>query len=248
MDYEVISQSSELGMGLRFDRMIRAQAGESTDPTWGRQPGGNEIVTSKRSCDSAAQDDELDVLVIGAGFVGLYQLHRLRELGFSVELFEAGSGLGGVWYWNCYPGARVDSHVPIYEYSLEEVWRDWTWSERFPSWEELRRHFHHVDQKLDLSRDIRFNARVVAASFDEGDRCWRVRCEDGTRVRPRFVVVCAGFAAKPYLTGEGRCFLGGAGIKSRGARAPGSGWRSNCLAQDCFHSILEKRAPEFTGR
>lgn len=145
------------------------------------------------------QMDELDVLVVGAGFAGLYQLHRLRSLGFSVRLFEAGSDLGGIWHWNCYPGARVDTHVPLYEYSLEELWRDWNWSERFPSWEELRRYFHHVDQKLDLSRDIQFNARVVAAEFDETDHRWQVQCEDGTSVRARFFVLCTGFAAKPFV-------------------------------------------------
>ncbi len=93
----------------------------------------------------------LDALIIGAGFSGLYQLHRLRERGFKVRLFEAGADLGGIWYWNCYPGARVDSHVPNYEFSMEELWRDWNWTERFPSWDELRRYFRHVDQKRELS-------------------------------------------------------------------------------------------------
>ena len=92
--------------------------------------------------------EELDVLVVGAGFAGLYQLHHLRKLGYNVKVFEAGSDIGGIWYWNCYPGARVDSHVPNYEFSMEELWRDWNWSERFPAWDELRRYFHHVDQKL----------------------------------------------------------------------------------------------------
>jgi len=78
--------------------------------------------------------DELsvDALIMGAGFSGLYQLHRLRQRGFNVRLFEAGADLGGIWYWNCYPGARVDSHVPNYEFSIEELWRDWNWTERFP--------------------------------------------------------------------------------------------------------------------
>ena len=70
----------------------------------------------------------LDVLIIGAGFSGLYQLHRLRQRGFNVRLFEAGTDLGGVWYWNCYPGARVDSHAPNYEFSMDELWRDWNWT------------------------------------------------------------------------------------------------------------------------
>lgn len=143
--------------------------------------------------------EAFDVLVVGAGFTGLYQLHRLRQLGFSVRLLEAGADLGGIWYWNCYPGARVDTHVPMYEFSSEDLWRDWTWTERFPAWDELRRYFHYVDQKLDLSRDIRFNTRVEAAEFDEGHQQWTVRTQDGGALRAQFLVLCTGFAAKPYI-------------------------------------------------
>lgn len=142
---------------------------------------------------------ELDVLVVGAGFAGLYQLHRLRELGFRVRLFEAGSDLGGIWYWNCYPGARVDSHIPNYEFSLEELWRDWNWTERFPGWSELRAYFHYVDTKLDLSRDIRFNTRVTGADFDAERGQWVVRTNSGAPVRARFLVLCTGFAAKHHV-------------------------------------------------
>ena len=143
----------------------------------------------------------LDALIIGAGFSGLYQLHRLRQRGFKVRLFEAGAELGGIWYWNCYPGARVDSHVPNYEFSMEELWRDWNWTERFPAWDELRRYFRHVDQKLDLSRDIRFNSRVTAARFDADADQWRLECADGHRIRARFFIPCTGFAAKAYVPG-----------------------------------------------
>ncbi|OYW97919.1 MAG: cyclopentanone 1,2-monooxygenase, partial [Caulobacter vibrioides] len=143
--------------------------------------------------------EEVDVVVVGAGFTGLYQLHRLRQLGFSVRLLEAGADLGGIWYWNCYPGARVDTHVPMYEFSSEDLWRDWTWTERFPAWDELRRYFHYVDQKLDLSRDIRFNTRVEGAEFDRDRNQWVVSILDGGAVRARFLVLCTGFAAKPYI-------------------------------------------------
>ena len=143
--------------------------------------------------------ETFDILVVGAGFTGLYQLHRLRQLGFSVRLLEAGADLGGIWYWNCYPGARVDTHVPMYEFSGEDLWRDWTWTERFPAWDELRRYFRYVDQKLDLSRDIRFNTRVEGAEFDEGGQQWTVRTQDGGAVRAQFLVLCTGFAAKPYV-------------------------------------------------
>jgi cyclohexanone monooxygenase len=141
----------------------------------------------------------LDTLIVGAGFSGIYLLHRLRQRGFNVRLFEAGDDLGGIWYWNCYPGARVDSHVPNYEFSLEELWRDWSWTERFPAWDELRRYFHHVDQKLDLSRDIRFDSRVTAARFDADADQWQIECADGHRIRTRFFLPCTGFAAKAYV-------------------------------------------------
>ena len=109
---------------------------------------------------------ELDVLVVGAGFAGFYLLDRLRGMGMSVQLFEAGDGPGGVWYWNCYPGARVDSPGPMYQFSRDDLWRDWKFSELYPSWQEIRAYFHFVDEKLDLSRDIRFNRRVNEAEFD----------------------------------------------------------------------------------
>ncbi|MEQ9004191.1 MAG: NAD(P)/FAD-dependent oxidoreductase [Pseudomonadales bacterium] len=156
--------------------------------------------------------ETLDALVIGAGFHGLYQLYRLRERGFRVRVLEAGGDLGGIWWWNCYPGARVDSHVPNYEYSLETLWRDWHWSERFPGWEELRRYFHHVDAKLDLSRDVRLNTRVTAARFDPASDHWLVETQGGGRLRTRFLIPCTGFAAKAYVpdfpgldTFEGDC-------------------------------------------
>ena len=146
-----------------------------------------------------ATDEVLDALIVGAGFNGLYQLHRLRQLGFSATIFEAAADLGGVWYWNCYPGARVDSHVPNYEFSLEALWRDWNWTERFPGREELRRYFKHVDDKLNLSPDIRFNSYVAAADFDAERNQWRIRTADGHEVWARFFIPCTGFAAKAYV-------------------------------------------------
>jgi cation diffusion facilitator CzcD-associated flavoprotein CzcO len=141
----------------------------------------------------------LDALIIGAGFSGLYLLHRLRERGFRVRLLEAGADLGGIWYWNCYPGARVDSHVPNYEFSIEELWSDWNWTERFPAWDELRRYFRHVDRKLGLSRDVRLDSRVRAARFVADTDEWQVECANGHRSRARFLIPCTGFAAKAYV-------------------------------------------------
>ncbi|MGY6500505.1 MAG: flavin-containing monooxygenase [Acidimicrobiales bacterium] len=140
-----------------------------------------------------------DVVIVGAGFAGLYQLHHLRRLGLRVTLLEAGTGLGGIWYWNCYPGARVDSHVPLYEYSDPALWQDWYWDERFPDWQALRRYFEHVDDVWGLRDDIRFETRVTAGAWDEAQRYWELRTDAGDALRTRFVVLCTGFAAKAYV-------------------------------------------------
>jgi cation diffusion facilitator CzcD-associated flavoprotein CzcO len=143
--------------------------------------------------------EDLDVIVVGAGFAGLYLLDRLRSAGMAVQVFEAGAGLGGVWYWNCYPGARVDSSGPIYQYSRDDLWRNWQFNELYPSWQELRDYFRYVDEKLDLSRDIRFNRRVTAAEFDSAHNRWIVRSNDGSVASARYFVLCTGLASKPYV-------------------------------------------------
>ncbi|KIX92083.1 uncharacterized protein Z520_12237 [Fonsecaea multimorphosa CBS 102226] len=150
---------------------------------------------------SLDQGSTYDVLIVGAGFAGLYLLHRLRKLGFSVHLFEAGASLGGTWFWNCYPGARVDSEVPIYQFASEEVWRDWEWSERYPGWQEIQRYFKHVDRVWNLSPDISFNARVNSAHWCNGTRKWTITAgpDDGIGARSNFIIFCTGFAAKPYI-------------------------------------------------
>jgi cation diffusion facilitator CzcD-associated flavoprotein CzcO len=142
--------------------------------------------------------EELDVLVVGAGFAGVYLLDRLRNIGLSVQVVEAGSGLGGVWYWNCYPGARVDSPGPMYQFSREDLWRDWKFTELYPAWPEIRDYFRYLDEKLDLSRDIRFNTRVEEAEFDAASNRWTVHSNDGSVIRPRYFVVCVGLGSKPY--------------------------------------------------
>jgi len=146
---------------------------------------------------------ELDVLVVGAGFAGLYQLDRLRRRGYDVHAFESASGLGGVWYWNCYPGARTDTWGPMYQFSDEELWRDWKFSELYPDWSEVRLYFEYADKKYGYSRDITFDTRVTAAGFDEESRRWQVEAEntqtgETQRVSARFVVLCTGFGSKPF--------------------------------------------------
>jgi cation diffusion facilitator CzcD-associated flavoprotein CzcO len=145
------------------------------------------------------REEYLDVILVGAGFAGLYLLDRLRSSGMSVKVFEAGSDLGGVWYWNCYPGARVDSPGKIYQYSRDDLWRDWQFSELYPSWEEVREYFHYIDEKLDLKRDIQFNKRVTAAEFDTTSNRWVVYSNDGSVTHARYLVLCTGFGSKPFV-------------------------------------------------
>ena len=111
-------------------------------------------MANQDSVGSGGNGADLDVIVVGAGFAGLYQLNRLRQLGHRVKVIEAGGDIGGIWYWNCYPGARVDSTGSIYQYSDPELWQDWDYSELYPGWDEVREYFNHVDRKLDLRKDV----------------------------------------------------------------------------------------------
>jgi cyclohexanone monooxygenase len=150
------------------------------------------------SRDTMSKTGDFDAVIVGAGFNGLYLLHRLRQEGFSVRLVEASAGLGGVWQANRYPGARVDCHVPNYEYSLPEIWQDWVWSERFPGREELVAYFEHVDAVLDLRPDIDFETRIAAAHFDDDERRWSLRTSDDRSFGCRYLLLCTGFGSKPY--------------------------------------------------
>ena len=148
--------------------------------------------------ESQLAGQNLDALVVGAGFSGVYELYNLRKLGYSVKAFEAGSDLGGTWYWNRYPGVRVDSDSFVYQFYMEELWKDWNFTERFPKGAEVHEYFHYVDKKLDLSRDIVYNTRVVSAEFNTTTNRWAVTTKDGSVVHPRFLIMCTGTSAKPY--------------------------------------------------
>lgn len=141
---------------------------------------------------------ELDALVIGGGFGGVYTLYKLRELGLNAKIFEAGKELGGVWYWNRYPGARVDSEVPYYQYSLRKVWKDWSWSERFPGHAELRRYFKHAATALDLDDHIQFGEVIVECNFDETAKKWTAKCQSGREVICKYLIVAAGSSYKKH--------------------------------------------------
>ena len=142
---------------------------------------------------------DYDALIVGAGFSGIYLLHKLRNAGFNVLLVDAAAEPGGIWYWNCYPGARVDSQVPIYEYSIPEVWKSWTWSERFPGWKELRAYFHHVCNTLKLWPMMRMGSRVTGANYEQAAQQWRLQLNGEETVTTRFLLPAIGFASKPHI-------------------------------------------------
>src|SRR5262245_6783859 len=144
--------------------------------------------------------DTHDVIVFGAGLSGMYQLHRLRGLGVAVRVFEAGDGVGGTWYWNRYPGARFDSESWTYGYSFsEDLLREWEWSEHFPAQPETLRYCNFLADKLDLRRDISFNSRIAAATYDDDARAWEILTTDGRRARARFLITAIGPLSVPTM-------------------------------------------------
>jgi len=138
--------------------------------------------------------EDYDAIVVGAGFSGLYQLHKLRDhLGLSVLVIEAGAEVGGTWYWNRYPGARCDSESYYYSYSFsKELQEHWEWSERYPEHGEIRRYLNHVADRFDLRRDILFDTRVASARYDDGDGHWSVLTQNGRTYRSAFVITAVG--------------------------------------------------------
>ncbi len=149
---------------------------------------------------AAARGLDYETVIIGAGMSGLYQLHRLRELGIKARVFEAGTNVGGTWYWNRYPGARFDSESYSYGYSFsKELLQEWEWSEHFAGQPETLRYLNYVADKFDLRRDIQFRSRVTAAIYDEGTRSWGVTLEDGSHVRARVLITAIGPLSTPTL-------------------------------------------------
>ena len=141
-----------------------------------------------------------DVVVVGGGLGGLYALHRLRGLGLKVQVFEAGSGVGGTWFWNRYPGARCDVESLEYSYSFsDELQQAWTWPERYGTQPEILRYINHVADRFDLRRDIRLNTRVTSAVFDPASGRWTVTTDQGDVVSARFCVMASGNLSTPRV-------------------------------------------------
>ena len=144
----------------------------------------------------------VDAVVVGAGFAGLYAIHKLRSLGLTVQAFEAAPEVGGTWWWNCYPGARCDVESLDYCYAFDEdLLREWKWSERFPTQAEVLRYAQHVAERFDLRRHIRFETTVMAAHWDEHSRRWAFETDRGQRVVARWFVSAVGAISAPNLPG-----------------------------------------------
>ena len=141
---------------------------------------------------------QVDLVIVGAGFAGLYQLHRARGLGLKTQVLEAGDGVGGTWFWNRYPGARCDVESLDYSYSFsDELQQEWNWSERYAPQPEILRYINHVADRFDLRKDIQFNSRVKSATFDESRVRWTVETEAGEKFDAQYLIMATGCLSIP---------------------------------------------------
>ena len=208
-------------------------------------------------------DRTVDVVIVGAGFAGLYALHSMRDAKLSAQVFEAGTGVGGVWFWNRYPGARCDVESMQYSYSFsDDLQQDWDWSERFAPQPEILAYAEHVAERFDLKRDIQFETRVTSATFDDATRRWLIQTDCGDRVHARFCIMatgCLSSARIPDLPGladfAGDCFHTGAWphepVDFTGRRVALIGTGSSGIqatpeiAADAAHLTVFQRTPNF---
>ena len=143
---------------------------------------------------------DVDVVIVGAGFGGLGMLHRLREMGLSARVFEAGSGVGGTWFWNRYPGARTDCEAWTYCFQFSpQLWQEWVWQERYPSQREMQRYLEHVAERFGLYQDISLQTKITGAIYDEQRAIWTVTTDRGDIVTTRFLVTALGILSKPFV-------------------------------------------------
>ncbi|MBC2776460.1 flavin-containing monooxygenase [Parasphingopyxis marina] len=148
------------------------------------------------------RENDVDAVIVGAGFAGLYMLHRLRGLGLSARVFEAGDDVGGTWYWNRYPGARCDVESMEYSFSFDEhLQQEWDWTERYATQPEILRYAQHVAERFDLRRDITFSTRVESAHYDEASDRWTVTTDGGETVSARYCVMATGCLSSPQVPG-----------------------------------------------
>ena len=210
-----------------------------------------------------AEQRDVDVVVVGAGFAGLYLLHRLRGLGFRTLVVEAGDGVGGTWYWNRYPGARCDVESLEYQYSFsDELQREWNWTERYATQPEILAYLNHVADRFDLRRDIQLGTRVTSAVYDEATDHWAIEA-GGDRIRARFCIMatgCLSAAKMPEVPGldrfEGHWYHTGAwpheGVDFTGRRVGVIGTGSSgiqsipALAKQAAHLTVFQRTPNFS--
>src|SRR3954465_12346286 len=157
---------------------------------------------SEHKTNGARQHESLDAVVIGTGVAGLYQLYKLRdEQGLNVKAIDAATGVGGTWYWNRYPGARFDSEAYIYQYLFsEELYKGWSWSERFPGQPEIEKWLNYVADKLDLRTDIRFSTTVASAVFNEATQRWTITTDTGDTIDAQFLITCCGMLSAPLTS------------------------------------------------
>src|SRR5947209_6829963 len=205
-----------------------------------------------------------DAVVVGAGFAGLYTLHRLRGLGLSVRVFEAGKGVGGTWYWNRYPGARCDVESMDYSYSFsDELQQEWKWTERYAPQPEILKYINHVADRFDLRRDIQLETRVTTAVFDDTTGRWTVETDRGDRVSAQFCIMatgCLSSAQVPKFKGlesfEGRWYHTGhwphEGVDFTGRRVGVIGTGSSAIqsipiiARQAAHLVVFQRTPNYS--
>ena len=208
---------------------------------------------------------ELDAVVVGAGFSGMYMLHRLREvLGLSARVFEAGDNVGGTWYWNRYPGARCDSESYLYCFSFDkDLAQEWTWSGKYPEQPEILRYLNHVADRFDLRRDIQFETRVTAAHYREDLNRWEIETDQGDRVLARYLITgvgCISAGQIPDIKGlesfEGDWYHTGSwpheGVDFAGKRVGVIGTGSSgvqaipVIAGQAGHLTVFQRTPQYT--
>ncbi|TCP31559.1 cation diffusion facilitator CzcD-associated flavoprotein CzcO [Scopulibacillus darangshiensis] len=205
-----------------------------------------------------------DAVVVGAGFSGLYMLYRLREAGFSTRAYEAGDGVGGVWYWNRYPGARCDSESIYYNYTFsKELYQEWTWTSKFPEQPEILRYLNFVADKFDLRQDIQFKTRIIGAHYDGATNRWLIHMDDGTDVSAKYFITgvgCLSAANVPNFKGldqfEGEWYHTGhwpqKKVDFKGKRVGIIGTGSSgvqaipAIAKEADDLIVFQRTPQYT--